>query len=61
VNQKLASAAKSEAMISAIFRKDLAGSGGLHGGEGTLHLRQKIYLNCPSGYLIELKGYRALA
>jgi hypothetical protein len=34
-------AAKSDAMISATFRKDLKGSDGFHWGEGTLHLTRE--------------------
>jgi len=34
-------AAKSEAMISATFRKNLKGSDGFHWGEGTLHLTRE--------------------
>jgi extradiol dioxygenase family protein len=26
--------------------------------KGTEMERQKMYLNCPSGYLIEIKGYK---
>lgn len=29
--------------------------------EGTAMERKKMYLKCPTGYLIELKGYRAQA
>lgn len=34
-------AAKSDAMISASFRRDLKGSDGFHWGEGTLHLTRE--------------------
>ena len=34
-------AAKSDAMISATFRKDLKGSDGFHWGEGSLHLTRE--------------------
>jgi len=29
--------------------------------KGTEMERQKMYLNCPSGYLIEIKGYKKLS
>ena len=40
-SQDVVAAAKSEAMISANFRKNLKGSDGLHWGEGTLHLTRE--------------------
>lgn len=40
-SQETVAAAKSEAMISAQFRRDLKGSDGFHWGEGTLHLTRE--------------------